>query len=117
MIPRGDDETIPRIPQTDHRGRPPGARADLRPIGGAGPTVGGKQIFADAGANFIIKARSGEPYSAQSNITQEAAFGINDRSTLDGSINGSRLPWQMGVDMRIDKSFKIKWSDTKKSTL
>ena len=74
-----------------------------------GPILFGKQIFANAGANFIVTAGSGTPFSKQSNITQEAASGINDRSVLEGSINGSRLPWSFRVSSRISKRFAIKW--------
>ena len=77
-----------------------------------GPVLFGKQIFANAGANFIVTTGSGTPFSKQSNITQEAASGINDRSVLEGSINGSRLPWSFRVSSRFSKRFAIKW-DTK----
>ena len=56
-----------------------------------------------------ISQNSGVPYSKQSNITQEAASGINDRSTLEGSLNGSRLPWQFRLNAKVNKEFKIKW--------
>ena len=72
-----------------------------------GPVWFGKQVFANAGANFVIIAGSGTPYSKQSNITQEAAFGINDRSVLEGSINGSRLPWTVRINTKINKRFTI----------
>lgn len=62
-----------------------------------------------------MSAGSGTPYSRQSNITQEAATGINDRSTLSGSLNGSRLPWQFRLNAKFNKEFAIKWSDKKKS--
>ncbi|MGY8988729.1 MAG: TonB-dependent receptor domain-containing protein, partial [Flavobacteriales bacterium] len=58
-----------------------------------GPVLFGKKILEDAGMNVMMSAGSGTPYSRQSNITQEAADGINDRSILAGSLNGSRLPW------------------------
>ena len=58
---------------------------------------------------------SGTPYSRQSNITQEAADGINDRSTLMGSINGSRLPWQFRLNAKFNKNFEIKWTKKKSS--
>ena len=37
----------------------------------------GKPVFANTGANLIVSAGSGTPFSKQSNITQEAASGIN----------------------------------------
>jgi outer membrane receptor protein involved in Fe transport len=72
-----------------------------------GPVWFNKQIFSNTGANFVVIAGSGTPYSKQSNITQEGAFGINDRSTLDGSINGSRLPWTVRINTKINKRFTL----------
>ena len=82
-----------------------------------GPVLFGKNILANAGANMVLSAGSGTPYSKQSNITQEAASGINDRSTLEGSLNGSRLPWQFRISAKFNKEFEIKWSDKKKSNV
>ena len=77
----------------------------------------GSKVFQDAGFNFMLAAGSGTPYSRQSNITQEAASGINDRSVMAGSLNGSRLPWQFRMNMKVNKEFEIKWSDKKSSHL
>ena len=82
-----------------------------------GPIWFGKKVFQNAGANIMMSAGSGTPFSKQSNITQEAASGINDRSTLEGSLNGSRLPWQFRLSAKFNKEFEIKWSDKKKSHL
>ena len=80
-----------------------------------GPVLFGVKIFEDAGANIMMSMGSGTPYSRQSNITQEAADGINDRSTLMGSINGSRLPWQFRLNAKLNKNFEIKWTKKKSS--
>ena len=82
-----------------------------------GPVLFGLKVFENAGANIMFSAGSGTPYSKQSNITQEAADGINDRSTLEGSLNGSRLPWQFRINMKVNKEFEIKWNDKKSSHL
>jgi len=82
-----------------------------------GPVWFGAKVFQNAGANIMFAAGSGTPYSRQSNVTQEAASGINDRSTLEGSLNGSRLPWQFRINAKVNKEFKIKWSDKKSSHL
>ena len=60
-----------------------------------GPLINGKQIFANAGVNLVATVGSGTPYSRQLNATKEAMFGINDRNYLEGSVNGSRLPWTL----------------------
>ncbi|MEC9209351.1 MAG: carboxypeptidase regulatory-like domain-containing protein [Bacteroidota bacterium] len=80
-----------------------------------GPVWFGAKVFQNAGANITLAAGSGTPYSKQSNITQEAASGINDRSTLSGSLNGSRLPWQFRINMKVNKEFEIKWNEKKRS--
>jgi outer membrane receptor protein involved in Fe transport len=80
-----------------------------------GPVWFGAKVFENAGANMTLAAGSGTPYSKQSNITQEAATGINDRSTLEGSLNGSRLPWQFRINMKVNKEFEIKWNEKKSS--
>jgi outer membrane receptor protein involved in Fe transport len=78
-----------------------------------GPMLFGKPILARTGLNMVFRAGSGTPYSRQANITQDAAFGIAQRSTLAGNINGSRLPWQFRIDARIDRDFEIKFGKTR----
>lgn len=64
-------------------------------------------LLENVGANVTVFAGSGTPYSKQSNISQEAAFGIAQRRTLEGDINGSNLPWSFRMDMRIDKGIPL----------
>jgi hypothetical protein len=73
----------------------------------AGPSINGKKIFANAGANLTFRATSGTPYSRQGNISQEGAIGLSKISVLSGSLNGSRLPFQYRFDLRVQKSFPI----------
>ena len=80
-----------------------------------GPVWFGVNIFSNAGANIIFSAGSGTPYSKQSNITQEATYRNSERETLEGSLYGSRLPWQSRMSAKINKEFEIKWSDKKSS--
>jgi hypothetical protein len=72
-----------------------------------GPVVKDKQILANAGINLIFRARSGEPYTKQSNATPEALTSVPTRPILSGSLNGQRLPWNFRIDMRIHKDFKL----------
>ena len=72
-----------------------------------GPVVFGKKILQEAGLNVVMTAGSGTPYSRQSNVTAEELSGINDRKILDGSLNGSRLPWSFRMSAKADKTFKI----------
>jgi outer membrane receptor protein involved in Fe transport len=66
-----------------------------------GPRLLGKDIFANAGLNLQAIAVSGRPYSASSLPSRFGGSGI------EGQINGSRLPWNFTLNMRIDKSFKL----------
>jgi outer membrane receptor protein involved in Fe transport len=75
-----------------------------------GPMIKNTQIFANAGLNVVFRAGSGTPYSRQREVTTQANnLGLQQISsgTLDGSVNGSRLPWQFRVDIRFDKDFDL----------
>jgi len=74
------------------------ANINYRYADGEGPIVHGMNILQNAGIDLIGKARSGEPYTRYVD-----AVG----STVDGGINGSRLPWHYGVDLRLDKDFAL----------
>ncbi|MFM7822347.1 MAG: hypothetical protein ACKPB3_01075, partial [Bacteroidota bacterium] len=43
-------------------------------------------------------------------IAEADAIGVNNQGAgqLDGEINGSRLPWQYRVDIKLDKDFDLK---------
>lgn len=72
-----------------------------------GPRWGGRDVFSNAGINIIGRARSGEPYTSQANATADALFTQPSRPVLEGSINGSRLPWNFKVDLRVFKTFNF----------
>ena len=72
-----------------------------------GPEINGKKILQNAGANLTFRASSGTPYSRQGNISQEGAIGLSKISVLDGTLNGSRLPFQYRLDLRAQKSFPV----------
>jgi outer membrane receptor protein involved in Fe transport len=76
-----------------------------------GPVSGsGNRILEDVGVSFILSAKSGTPYTRQSNVTvgEGVEIGVANRSSLEGTINGSRLPWQFRADGRLDKDFYFK---------
>ena len=81
------------------------ANFDYRFKQGEGPEVAGKHIFENAGIDLIAKTRSGEPYTRLA-----AAVG----STVIGGINGSRLPWHFGMDLRLNKDFNLAFAKNKK---
>ena len=71
-----------------------------------GPVWFDRQVFANAGVNFIANLGSGTPYTPQviaTPITGEVS------PTTEGSINGARLPWQFNVDMNIDKNITLEF--------
>jgi hypothetical protein len=77
-----------------------------------GPMFKGKQVLANTGMNFITNLGSGTPYTAQTIATP--ITGEISPST-EGSLNGSRLPWQVTLNMNIDKSWALKFGgDDKK---
>jgi len=69
------------------------------------------QWLSNTGVNFVITGGSGTPYTAQENIL---AYNSNGTQVLKGTINGSRLPWQIRVDMRLDKEFHPSWGSGNK---
>ncbi|MGZ5242592.1 MAG: TonB-dependent receptor domain-containing protein [Bacteroidia bacterium] len=66
-------------------------------------------VFENMGLNLILNARSGTPYTQQSNLTQGegVVIGVANRSAITGGINTARLPWQFRADGRIDKDFYL----------
>ena len=76
-----------------------------------GPRWFDKDVLANAGVNLSFRGRSGEPFTRQGNATPEGLFGVRTGSNLEGSINGSRLPWNFKLDGRVDKDFAIYRTD------
>jgi len=70
-------------------------------------------LLQNVGANVVFRAGSGTPYSKQSNFIPEAQFGISNNPKLDGSINGSNLPWTFRMDLRVDKNMELTWGGKK----
>ncbi len=69
------------------------------------------RLLENTGANLTFRGGSGLPYSRQSNVTPIIGGQV---AVLEGSLNGSRLPWQFAMDLRIDRDFYLK-SKNKKS--
>lgn len=67
------------------------------------------KLLQDVGFNLAMRAGSGTPFSRQTNITQDVATGISQRSSLSGNINGSNLPWSYWLDLKIDKNLIMTW--------
>jgi hypothetical protein len=80
-----------------------------------GPVVGGKQILKNMGANLTANFASGTPYSAQENILPGATI-TTSSGILDGSVNGSRKPWNFRADLQIDRNIILKFGEEKKKS-
>jgi outer membrane receptor protein involved in Fe transport len=71
---------------------------DYRFEDGEGPVVGKYHILENAGANFVVRARSGEPWTK---------FQFAGQNVVQGEVAGARLPWHYGVDFRVDKNWNV----------
>ena len=74
-----------------------------------------KMVFENFGGNIVLRAGSGLPYTRLKNVVSgngnngtQVILGLNQPSTLQGDINGSNLPWQYRIDLRLDKNIPIK---------
>ncbi len=71
-------------------------------------------LLEEVGANIVLSAGSGTPYSKQANITHEGQFDIGGGNTaLEGQINGSNKPWTYRMDFRVNKNIRLKWGGSK----
>ncbi len=66
-----------------------------------GPTIRGKNIFANAGININGTAVSGRPFT---NAVEADVFEGQGRV---GTLNGSRLPWNFWLNLKVDKQFAL----------
>ncbi len=62
-------------------------------------------LLENTGVNLTFNGGSGTPYSRNANY----GFLGGGTRELQGSINGSRLPWQFWVDANIDKDFVLRF--------
>ncbi len=79
-----------------------------------GPMLGKMRVLENTGLNIFSNIYSGSPYSNQTFITDEAIGNLN--AGLDGTLNGSRLPWSYRLDLQIDRTFNLEFgsNDDKK---
>jgi hypothetical protein len=81
-----------------------------------GPVIGGMNILENTGLNVISNIYSGNPYSSQTQITDDAIGNLS--AGLNGTLNGSRLPWANRLDIQLDRTFNVEFGkeDKKKTT-
>ncbi|MCX8079903.1 MAG: TonB-dependent receptor [Bacteroidia bacterium] len=63
-------------------------------------------LFENVGFNLTFIIGSGTPYTRWS---VPVALNGNSRSNIVGSLNGSRLPWNIRSNLRIDKDVPLTW--------
>lgn len=63
-------------------------------------------IFEDVGFNLTFFIGSGTPYTRYST---PVALNGGSRSNILGSVNGSRLPWNVRGNLRVDKNIPLTW--------
>lgn len=68
------------------------------------------KLLEATGVNFTFRGGSGVPYSKSSTVYPSLLTG---GAILQGSINGSRLPWQFSIDARIDRDIMLSWGKEK----
>jgi hypothetical protein len=76
-----------------------------------GPMLFGKPFLQNTGINLVAIGGSGTPYSSSSRIIDEAA-GVGTHQ-LDGSVNGSRLPWLFTLDGQLDRNINLTFGKDK----
>ncbi len=70
-----------------------------------GPRLFGKNILENTGLNVVMIANSGTPYTRSSYYFAEAQG--TGTAVLKGTVNGSRLPFQSRINIRIDRSLTL----------
>lgn len=81
-----------------------------------GPMIKDFAILENTGLNIVSNIYSGSPYSSQTFITDEGIGNLN--AGLNGTLNGSRLPWSYRLDIQLDRTFNLEFGkdDKKKAT-
>lgn len=75
-----------------------------------GPVIGDFGVLENTGLNVVTQVGSGTPYSGYKQAAGEALLTAGS-SQLDGSLNGSRKPWQYRVDLQLDRNIMLEFGD------
>ena len=82
----------------------------------SGPVLFGKNILENTGANLIVRAGSGSPYTKRARVNGSQVF-INGsgrgNQAQEGQLNASRLPFSTTVDLKVDRTFDVKFGKVK----
>lgn len=69
------------------------------------------KLLESTGLNIVFRGGSGVPYS-KSSVVYASLLGSG--AILQGSLNGSRLPWQFTMDGRIDRDITLSFGEGEK---
>jgi hypothetical protein len=72
-----------------------------------GPMIGKTKLLENVGLNLFSNVYSGSPYSSQTFITDEGIGNLN--AGLNGTLNGSRLPWSYRLGLQLDKTINLEF--------
>lgn len=78
-----------------------------------GPKIGNYEVFGNMGLNILANIYSGNPYSRSTLIVNTQTVSGGSAQGLDGTTNGSNLPWQYRLDLVLDRTFNIEVKDKK----
>lgn len=84
---------------------------DYRFGSGQGPSLGGINFLENFGANLLINAISGRPYTTFNTVNTPTGAAIIE------AINETRLPWVFRADLQLDKTFNFSLSEESKRKL
>ena len=79
---------------------------DLRTRGGEGPKLGDYYPFENFGLNVLAQLGSGLPYTPTLPYDAIAAKSVQQIPT--GPINSATMPWAFTVDIKLERTFKVK---------
>ncbi len=90
-------------------------RADYRFGKDEGPVLWDKNILEQFGVNLVMNALSGRPYTKRNDSYVVTTTNPSSEALVEGQINGSRLPWQVTFDARINKVFPVGKEDKRQT--
>jgi outer membrane receptor protein involved in Fe transport len=88
---------------------------DYRMGKGEGPTVLGAKILENFGANILLTAGSGYPFTPV--IEPFNLAGAARATQPKGGINSGRMPWSSRIDLKIDRRFQVSGKATLTASL
>jgi outer membrane receptor protein involved in Fe transport len=79
---------------------------DFRTRKGEGPKWGNFFLFENFGANVVLQAGSGTPYSPQKVFNEVTLAAVSP--IPDGPRNSEYSPWTLNIDMKIERTFDVR---------